>query len=177
MTIHWRRQQPAILHIPVDAVHQVYTAMFYMHHSHNAPAFRVAAWLFQECGDTHRSRVETKGESGLLTPAGARARTRFEIALLLHANPKLRDHRKHALSEGKSRGKDDTNDPDEPKGSHQRVARRRRILTRRVPRDWSPNPNYILTPVPFFLLCALASRRIHAESSSVAFTRGTRWMS
>ena len=61
--------------------------------------------------------------------------------------------------------------------SHQRVARRRRILTRRVPRDWSPNPNYILTPVPFFLLCALASRRIHAESSSVAFTRGTRWMS
>ena len=42
---------------------------------------------------------------------------RFEIALLLHANPKLRDHRKHALSEGKSRGKDDTNDPDEPKES------------------------------------------------------------
>ena len=103
--------------VPVDAVHQVYNAMFYMHHSHNAPAFRVAAWLFQECGDTHRSRVETKSESGLLTPAGARARTRFEIALLLHANPKLRDHRKHALSEGKAGEKDDTNAPDEPKES------------------------------------------------------------
>ena len=100
--------------VPVDAVHEVYTAMFYMHHSHNAPAFRVAAWLFQECGDTHRSRDETKGESGMLTPAGARARTRFEIALLLHANPKLRDHRKHALGKGKSGGGDDTNEPDEP---------------------------------------------------------------
>ena len=75
--------------------------------------------MFQECGDTHRRRVETKGESGLLTPAGARARTRFEIALLLHANPKLRDHRKHALSEGKAGEKDDTNAPDEPKESSQ----------------------------------------------------------
>jgi len=87
--------------VPLDLVHQVYDAMFYIHHSHNAPAFRVAAWLLQGCGDTHRNRVTMKGDSSSLTPAGARARTKFEIALLLHANPKLRVHRKRALnSEG-----------------------------------------------------------------------------
>ena len=102
--------------VPLDAVHQVYNAMFYMHHSHNAPAFRVAAWLLQECGETHRNRAPMKGDSGVLTPAGVRARTRFEIALLLHANPKLREHRKRALN--KESGKVDKDISPAPSGEN-----------------------------------------------------------
>lgn len=50
------------------------------------------------------------------------------------------------------------------------MVRRTRNLTRRVPRDWSPNRE-LLMRVPF---CARAPRRLHAESSSVAFTRAFR---
>ena len=95
--------------LPMDAVARAYDAMFYVHHSHNAPVFRVAAWLLVECGETHRTRGlngkgggdggdRADGKSNLAASRSkARARTRFELALLLHANPKLRKYRKHAI--------------------------------------------------------------------------------
>jgi len=114
--------------VPVDAVHQVYNAMFYMHHSHNAPAFRVAAWLFQECGDTHRSRVETKGESGLLTPAGARARGLKSRCYYTPAPSCVTTE--STLSARESREGKMIQTILMSRRSHQRVARRRRILRR-----------------------------------------------
>ena len=51
------------------------------------------------------------------------------------------------------------------------MARRRRILTRRVPRDWSPNPNYFDASAIFSIVCARVAADSRRELISRVHTR------
>lgn len=83
----------------LDPVASRVKAMMQMTHMHNAPVFRVAAWIIQRGGDdfAHRGDDKRDAADGFIGVNASRVRNRFQVAFLIHKNPKLAAFRGAAL--------------------------------------------------------------------------------